>query len=151
MWSTGLPRAQIKFKLLHPKAVIPCRKTPGSSGADVYSVEDIKIPPGEVRLVGLGFAVSMSEGVEIQIRPRSGLALQDNVTILNTPATIDSDYRSEVKVILVNFGKKDFHVATGDRIAQMVVNFIPRTKFIEVDELDITDRGEGGFGSTGRN
>lgn len=146
-----LPPIKIKFKRLHPEAVLPRYQTTGSSGADVYSIEEVEIPAGQVRLVSLGFAVSMPEGVEIQIRPRSGLAIKNQITVLNTPGTVDSDFRGEMKVVLVNFSQESFLVKKGERIAQIVVSYVPRTTYVEVDELDITDRGEGGFGSTGRN
>lgn len=141
----------VLFKRLHPDAVLPVKKTRGSSGADVCAVEDVQIPPGEVRLVSLGFAVAIPLGVEIQIRPRSGLALEEQITVLNTPGTIDSDYRGEMKVIVANFGTKDFHVKKGARIAQAVVSYVPDFIYEEVEELDNTERGAGGFGSTGRN
>ena len=141
----------IKFLRLQPDAVLPEYRTKGASGADVFSVENIDIPPGQVRAVDLGFAVSIPTGYEIQIRPRSGLALNHSITVLNTPGTVDSDYRGPMKVILVNLGEKTFFVNKGDRIAQLVVNAVHEGYFIEVSKLDETARGTGGFGSTGRN
>ena len=143
----------VQFKRLHGDAVVPEYKTPGSAGGDLRSVEDTDIPPGEWRLIGLGFAVSFPQGYEIQIRPRSGLALKYGVTVLNSPGTVDCDYRGEMKVLLINHGSETFHVSKGDRIAQMVVNRIydrMNVFFKEVEELDMTDRGTGGYGSTGR-
>lgn len=158
MWETKVeysvpPKIEIKFKRLHPKAILPTFKTEGSSGADLYAAVDLIIQPGKTGLVPLGFAVSMPRGLEIQIRPRSGLALTHAVTVLNTPATVDSDYRGEFKVILANFGPNPFYVTVGDRIAQAVVAYVPRVVYTEMEdaeELDDTSRGAGGFGSTGR-
>lgn len=140
----------IDFQRLHPDAVIPTYKTPGSSGADAYSVADVFIPAGKIGLVPLGFAVAPPQGMEIQVRPRSGLALNHGVTVLNTPGTIDVDYRGEVKVILINLGEKDFQVKKGDRVAQLVLCFVAPGTYIEKEQLDETTRGSGGFGSTGR-
>lgn len=141
---------EVLFKKLHPDAVIPQYKTAGSAGADMYSVEDVDIEPGEVRAVRLGFAVAIPQGYEIQVRPRSGLALEHNITVMNSPGTVDSDYRGEMKVILANLGDIDFLVRKGDRIAQCVIAAVPTARFCEVDKLDETSRGSGGFGSTGR-
>ena len=141
----------IKFLRLHTDAILPEYKTEGAAGADVAAVENVDIPPGQVRAVNLGFAVSIPSGYEIQVRPRSGLALNHSVTVLNTPGTVDSDYRGPMKVILANFGEKTFFVSKGDRIAQLVVNKVEQGYFIEVGNLGETARGTGGFGSTGRN
>lgn len=141
----------IKFKRLHESAVLPAYKTSGAAGADLHSVEEVLLRPGEVRAVSVGFAVSIPEGFEIQLRPRSGLALNQGVTVHNSPGTVDSDYRGEVKVILANFGKADFKVSPGDRIAQAVVAVVAQAVYEETEELDNTARGSGGFGSTGRN
>ncbi len=141
----------IKFLRLHTDAILPEYKTEGAAGADVAAVENVDNPPGQVRAVNLGFAVSMLCGYEIQVRPRSGLALNHSVTVLNTPGTVDSDYRGPMKVILANFGEKTFFVSKGDRIAQLVVNKVEQGYFIEVGNLGETARGTGGFGSTGRN
>ena len=139
----------IAFKREHPNAVIPTYKTKGAAGADVCSVEEKTIPPGERAFISLGFSVSIPEGLEIQVRPRSGLALKNGITVLNTPGTLDSDFRGLVGVVLFNSSKEPFVVLPGDRIAQMVVNKVELLPFIEVDELDSTERGTGGFGSTG--
>ena len=133
---------------------LPAPQTAHAAGADLVAAiaggEEIEIAPGERRLVPCGFAMALPQGFEAQIRPRSGLALQHGVTVLNAPGTIDADYRGEVKVILVNHGEEAFVIRRGDRIAQLVV--APVTAFVlrEVDALDTTLRGEGGFGSTGQ-
>ncbi len=141
----------IKFLRLQPDALLPKYETEGAAGADVSSVETLDIPPGQVRAVNLGFAVSIPAGYEIQVRPRSGLALHHSMTVLNAPGTVDSDYRGPMKVILANLGDKTFCVNKGDRIAQLVVNKVYQSQFIEVSGLGETARGTGGFGSTGRN
>ena len=141
----------IKILKLHPDAVIPEYKTLGSAGADLVSVQDIDIQPRKVGIVDLGFSVSFPPGYEIQIRPRSGLAAAFAVTVVNTPGTIDSDYRGPMKVLLINHGDEVFEVRKGDRVAQMVLNEIHQARFQELEELDTTERGQGGFGSTGTN
>ena len=141
----------VKIQKLHPDAVIPGYQTLGSAGADLVSVHDIDIHPGKVGVVSLGFSVSFPPGYEIQVRPRSGLAANYAVTVVNTPGTVDSDYRGPMKVLLINHGDKVFRVSKGDRVAQMVLNEICRAHFEEIEMLDVTDRGTGGFGSTGRN
>lgn len=140
----------VDFKRLHPAAVLPIRQTPGSSGADVCSVKDMVIPAGKIGLVPLGFAVSIPAGMEIQVRPRSGLALKYGVAVLNSPGTIDFDFRGEVKVILINLGEKDFEIKIGDRVAQLVLCWVAPGTYVEKENLDETTRGSGGFGSTGR-
>jgi dUTP pyrophosphatase len=140
----------VKFKRLHVEAIVPEYKTKGASGADVFSVEDIDIPAGEARLVPLGFSVSIPPGLEMQIRPRSGLALKHRITVLNTPGTVDNDYRGEVKVILMNLGSDVFRVSKGDRIAQAIIAPTISVTYQEVEDLDETARGAGGFESTGR-
>jgi len=128
----------------------PGYATPGAAGLDVVAAEDVTLPPGARRAVATGFAVAIPPGYEIQVRPRSGLALKHGVTCLNTPGTIDEDYRGEVKVILANLGDEAFEVRRGERIAQLVPAPVQRASFVEVDALDETVRGSGGFGSTGR-
>lgn len=125
--------------------------SPGSSGLDLRAaVEDhLTLAPGEIRLVPTGLAVSIPFGYEAQIRPRSGLALRHGIGMVNSPGTIDSDYRGEIGVILMNWGKEPFTVSRGDRIAQMVISRVIRTRMVEVEDLDETERGEGGFGHTG--
>ena len=128
---------------------LPARATPGSSGFDLSSAESGTVAPGERRLFATGFAVAIPPGFEVQIRPRSGLALRHGITLPNTPATIDSDYRGELKVALVNLGPEAFEVTRGMRIGQLVVGRIEPAEFRTVEELPPTGRGAGGFGSTG--
>jgi dUTP pyrophosphatase len=142
---------KIQIKKLFSDVLIPKYETPGSSGMDLaaYIKEDIVINPGDKALVPTGFSLSVPRGFEVQIRPRSGLAAKKSLTVLNTPGTIDSDYRGEVKVILINHSKVQFVVKNTERIAQMVICPVERVKLEEVQELSDTDRGIGGFGSTG--
>lgn len=132
-------------------AVIPEYKTVGAAGADLYALVDspITLAPGKTAMVPTGLFFEIPEGYEIQIRPRSGLAAKNGVTVLNTPGTIDSDYRGEIKIILINLGDKDFVINSGDRVAQMVIAPVIQASFSIVDELSDTTRGSGGFGSTG--
>jgi dUTP pyrophosphatase len=129
---------------------LPARATAGSAGFDVASAEEGTLAPGERRLFGTGFRVAIPEGYEVQIRPRSGLALKHGITLPNTPATIDSDYRGELKIALVNLGSEAFQVTRGMRIAQLLVARVEPAEFRAVEELPPSARGEGGFGSTGR-
>ena len=128
----------------------PAYASAGAAGMDVVAAEDAALKPGERRAVATGFAIEIPEGYEVQVRPRSGLALKHGVTCLNTPGTIDCDYRGEVKIILANLGDEPFVVARGERIAQLVPAPVLRASFEEVGELSATGRGSGGFGSTGR-
>lgn len=128
---------------------LPGRATEGSAGFDIASAEGAVLQPMERRLFGTGFAVAIPEGWEIQIRPRSGLAYKHGITLPNTPATIDSDYRGELKIALVNLGAVPFSVERGMRIGQLVVARVPEASFREVTELPPSGRGAGGFGSTG--
>ncbi len=128
---------------------LPAKATEGSAGFDLSSAEDGELRPGERRLFSTGFAVAIPQGYEIQIRPRSGLALKHGITLPNTPATIDSDYRGELKIALINLGTEPFRVSRGMRIAQMVVGKVEDAVFALVSTLSPTRRGEGGFGSTG--
>ena len=132
-------------------AVIPEYKTAGAAGADICALLEapLTIPSGGYAMVPTGLFFEIPEGYEIQVRPRSGLAAKNGVTVLNTPGTIDSDYRGEVKVILINFGAADFTINSGDRIAQMVIAPVTQAVFTVTDSLSATQRGEGGFGSTG--
>ncbi|MBR2982101.1 MAG: dUTP diphosphatase [Kiritimatiellae bacterium] len=139
----------VAFKKLSPEAVLPAYAHPGDAGMDVCSVENLTVAPGGRALVRTGLAMALPPGYEAQVRPRSGLALKRGVTVLNTPGTIDEGYRGEIGVILANFGDSDFVVEKGDRIAQMVIAPVTRAEVVEVDEVDSTDRGAGGFGSTG--
>ena len=142
---------KIQIKKLSDAVLIPKYETPGSSGMDIaaHIAENITINPGEKALVPTGFSLAIPHGFEVQIRPRSGLAAKKSITVLNTPGTIDADYRGEVKVILINLSKEKFIVRNGERIAQMVVCPIAQVQLDEVKELFETDRGSGGFGSTG--
>lgn len=142
---------QIKIKKLRPEAVIPKYKTSGAVGADLYALTSLGIPPGGTQIAWLGFAVEIPPGYEMQVRPRSGLAAKKNITVLNSPGTIDSDYRGEVGVILTNLGEEEFWISPGERIAQAVIASVPEVSYLEVQELVGTDRGIGGLGSTGRN
>ena len=128
---------------------LPCYATDGAAGMDVLSAEDMLLEPGMRHAVATGLAMAIPEGYEIQVRPRSGLALKHGISVPNTPGTIDSDYRGELKVILINFGSEAFAIRRGDRIAQLVLAPVTRAGWHEVGELDETQRGEGGFGSTG--
>lgn len=130
---------------------LPAYQTDGAAGMDLGAAirEPLPIPPGEWRLIPTGFSVAIPQGFEGQVRPRSGLALKHGVTVLNAPGTIDSDYRGEMKVALVNHGKAAFVVQPGDRIAQLVIAAVARAAWVEVGELPSTDRGAGGYGSTG--
>ena len=142
---------KIKIKKLKKNAIIPKYMTPQSAGLDIYACLESKIvlKPGERKLIPTGIAISIPEGYEAQIRPRSGLAFKYGIMPINTPGTIDADYRGEIMIILGNLGEKEFIIYHGDRIAQMVINKIEKIEFLEVEELDSTKRGEGGFGSTG--
>ena len=129
---------------------LPAYATAGAAGMDVVAAEALTLAPGGRHAVATGFAIAIPQGFEVQVRPRSGLALKHGVTCLNTPGTIDSDYRGEVKVILANLGDAPFEIARGDRIAQLVPAPVQQATLHEVEELDETSRGAGGFGSTGR-
>ena len=130
---------------------LPSFMTAGSAGMDIYAAneQDIPIKVGQRVLIPTGIAISMPEGCEAQIRPRSGLALKHGLTLLNTPGTIDSDYRGEIKLIVINLGDKEYILKRGERIAQMVFSRVLRPEIVEVKVLDDTDRGAGGFGHTG--
>jgi len=129
---------------------LPAYATSGAAGMDVVAAEDTVLQPGGRQAVATGFAMAIPEGFEVQVRPRSGLALKHGVTCLNTPGTIDSDYRGEVKVILANLGTEPFEIRRGERIAQLVPAPVQRAVMDETADLDDTVRGSGGFGSTGR-
>ena len=140
----------LKFKRINPDAVLPAYAHPSDAGMDIRSVEDLVIPAGGRALVHTGLVMALPPMYEAQVRPRSGLALKHGVTVLNTPGTIDSGYRGEVGVILANFGADDFAVKKGDRIAQIVIAPVTQPEVVETEVIDETDRGEGGFGSTGK-
>ena len=139
----------VKFRKSDPAATLPAYAHPGDAGMDVRSVEELVIEPGGRRLVRTGLVMMLPQGYEAQVRPRSGLALKSGVTVLNTPGTIDEGYRGEVGVILANFGAEPFRVEKGAKIAQIVIAPCTRAEIVETDEVDATERGEGGFGSTG--
>ncbi|MEA1618367.1 dUTP diphosphatase [Erythrobacter sp. T5W1-R] len=128
---------------------LPAYATAGAAGMDVVSAEDVVLAPGARHPVATGLSLAIPDGFEIQVRPRSGLALKHGITVPNTPGTIDSDYRGELKVLLINHGAAPFVIARGDRIAQLVLAPVVQAAWDEVDELDATARGAGGFGSTG--
>lgn len=140
---------KVNIKRLDPQVDLPNYATEGSAGADICCTEDFLIHPGQRVLVGCGFALELPEAYEAQVRPRSGMANKHGITVANAPGTIDSDYRGEVKVLLLNTSNNTFRGKKGQRVAQLVINPITIGKFIEVDELGESDRGEGGFGSTG--
>ena len=144
--------AKVLIKRLNPDVELPAYKTNGASGMDLmaYIDDPIKITPNSSYLVPTGLSIAFSEGYEVQIRPRSGLAAKNNITVLNTPGTIDSDYRGEIKIILFNHGKENFIINNKDRVAQMILTPVIKMEFEEVDNLPNTLRGEGGFGSTGK-
>ncbi|GAA8950280.1 dUTP diphosphatase [Helicobacter pylori] len=140
---------KIKIQKIHPNALIPEYQTEGSSGFDLHAVEEVMIKSHSVGLVKIGICLSLEVGYELQVRTRSGLALNHQVMVLNSPGTVDNDYRGEIKVILANLSDKDFKVQVGDRIAQGVVQKTYKAEFTECEQLDETSRGSGGFGSTG--
>ena len=144
--------AKVLIKKLDPTVELPAYKTDGASGMDLMALlkEPIILKPNSSCLVPTGLAVAFSSDFEIQIRPRSGLASKNSISVLNTPGTIDSDYRGEIKVILFNHGKSDFLINNKDRIAQMILTPVIKMELRESDELPETVRGEGGFGSTGK-
>ena len=139
----------VKFRKIDPDAVLPAYAHPGDAGMDVRSVEELVIEPGGRKLVRTGLVMQLPPGHEAQVRPRSGLALKNGVTVLNTPGTIDEGYRGEVGVILANFGAEPFKVEKGAKIAQIVIAPCLRAEIVETDAVDETARGAGGFGSTG--
>ena len=140
---------KVKFRRIDPSAELPTYAHPGDAGMDIRSIEELTIAPGARALVHTGLVMMLPSGYEAQVRPRSGLALKNGVTVLNTPGTIDEGYRGEVGVILVNFGSEPFKVEKGAKIAQMVIAPCTRAEIVETDEVDDTVRGTGGFGSSG--
>ena len=144
--------AKVLIKKLDPAVKLPSYKTSGASGMDLMAFikEPINVKSKTSSLIPIGLSVAFSEDYEIQIRPRSGLAAKNNISVLNTPGTIDSDYRGEIKVIIFNHGNDDFIINNGDRIAQMVLSPVIKMELEEANNLPETIRGEGGFGSTGK-
>ena len=146
---------KIKFKRLNDSfsnIPLPAYKTEGSAGMDICAAinEKIIVKPNSLDLIPTNISVEIPEGFEIQVRPRSGLAAKHSIGLLNSPGTIDSDYRGEIKIILMNFGKEDFEINPGDRIAQLVLAKTYKADFVESKKLKLTDRGDGGFGHTGK-
>ena len=139
----------VKVLRSDPAAQLPAYAHPGDAGMDVFSVEDVVLPPGGRALVRTGLVMQLPPDAEAQVRPRSGLALKHGVTVLNAPGTIDAGYRGEVGVILINLGAEPFTVEKGMKIAQIVVSPVAQAEIVEVASVDATDRGAGGFGSTG--
>jgi len=140
---------KIKIKKIHPDAVIPSYEHKGDSGMDVFATHLVIIPPRERTLIKTGLIFEIPKGYEVQVRPKSGLALKEGITCLNTPGTIDSNYRGELGVILINHGSKSYVVNPGQKIAQLVVQKVEEAKFKVVEDVSKTSRGSGGFGSTG--
>lgn len=139
----------LQIRRLDPAAVLPAYAHPGDAGMDLCALAELEIPPGEARLVRTGLAIALPPGTEAQVRPRSGLALKHQLTVLNSPGTIDEGYRGEVGVILINHGRATFAITAGMKIAQLVVQPVLRVQVQEVAVLTDTARGVGGFGSTG--
>ena len=144
-------KVEVRVKRLNNGAglALPGYASAGAAGMDICAAEGLTLKVGKRHAVATGFAFAIPEGYEVQVRPRSGLALKHGITCLNTPGTVDSDYRGEVKVILANLGSEPFDVRRGDRIAQLVPAPVQRAAFVEVSHLEETERGAGGFGSTG--
>jgi dUTP pyrophosphatase len=140
---------ELKIKKLYEDAIIPNFAHEDDAGMDLYSIEEITIPTNETRLIKTGILIQLPQNTEAQVRPRSGLALNHSITVLNSPGTIDEGYRGEIGVILINHGKEDFKVEKHMKIAQMIIKPTYKVYIKEVDELDNSDRGIGGFGSTG--
>ncbi|BDI62025.1 dUTP diphosphatase [Qipengyuania nanhaisediminis] len=147
---SGAPVRVAVRRLAHGEGLdLPSYATDGAAGMDVVSAENVTIEAGARHAVATGLSVAIPAGYEIQVRPRSGLAFKHGITVPNTPGTIDSDYRGELKVLLINHGNESFAIARGDRVAQLVLAPVTRASWDEVEELDATGRGSGGFGSTG--
>jgi dUTP pyrophosphatase len=140
----------VRVKRLSPDARMPQAARSGDAAYDIYSSIDYELNPGERYAIPTGIAIEIPEGFEGQVRPRSGLAIEEGVTVLNTPGTIDSGYRGEVKTIMINLGTRPFRITKGMRISQLAIRRVPAVEFVEAHELSDTERGEGGFGSTGK-
>jgi dUTP pyrophosphatase len=141
---------QVKIKKIKESAILPKYAHEGDAGVDLYSTEEYALKPGERTLVSTGISIAIPLGYEAQVRPKSGLALKHGISIVNTPGTIDAGYRGEIGVIIINHGQEDYTIEKGKKVAQMVFNKIEAVNFEEVEDLDDTTRGEGGFGSTGQ-
>lgn len=148
-----MDKIPVKIKRVHGEndLPLPAYESEGSSGMDIraYVKEPVVLKPGEKKLISTGLAVSIPPGYEAQIRPRSGLAFHYGIGMVNSPGTIDSDYRGEIGIILINWGSEPFTIKRGDRIAQMIITRVYRADLVETDDLDATSRGQGGFGHTG--
>ena len=148
-----MEKVSVKFKRLDDSddLPLPCYESKGSSGMDIRACvkEPIKLQPGQIKLIPTGLAISIPSGYEAQIRPRSGLALKHGIGLVNSPGTIDSDYRGEIGIIMINWGESPFTIRRGDRIAQMIISKVCRADIVEAEMLDDTLRGEGGFGHSG--
>ncbi len=142
--------AKIRIKKIRDNAVTPHYEHDGDAGMDLYAVEDSSLHPGERKLIPTGLQVEVPKGYEMQIRPKSGLALKYGITVLNTPGTVDSCYRGEVEVIMLNASDRDYEIKAGEKVAQAVIAKVEKAVVEEVEELTETQRGSGGFGSTGR-
>ena len=140
----------LKIQKLDERTIVPQYMTPGSAGMDLHAIEDVVIEAGRHQRARTGLAIHVPDGYEGQVRPRSGLAAKHGVTVLNAPGTVDSDYRGELAVLLVNHSDWPVHIVAGDRIAQLVICPVARVEPVLVESLDETKRGSGGFGSTGR-
>jgi dUTP pyrophosphatase len=140
----------VKIKKLTSNAIVPTKQTANSAGYDLYASEDVSIAAHKYAAVGTGISIEMPDNIEAQVRPRSGMAFKFGITVLNAPGTIDADYRGEIRVCLINLSDTDYDVHTGDRIAQIVFAAVAPTELMEVSQLGETERGEGGFGSTGK-
>lgn len=141
---------ELKILKLSPEATVPQYAHKDDSGMDLFAINDLVLKSGEHKLVKTGISIELPENTEAQIRPRSGMALKNGITVLNTPGTIDEGYRGEIGIILINHSKEDFQITKGMKIAQMVIMPVLKPKVIVVDKLSETERGEGGFGSTGK-
>lgn len=147
---SNMPVDVAVLRLPHGEGLpLPAYATDGAAGMDVVAAEDVILAPGGRHAVATGFALAIPPGYEVQVRPRSGLALKHGISLPNTPGTIDSDYRGELKIIMINLGSESFPIRRGDRVAQLVVAPVQPARFVEVDALEDTARGAGGFGSTG--
>lgn len=144
-------RIEVEIKQLYPDSVVPTYKTEHAAGMDLsaYLEDSLRLAPGKRALVDTGIAIALPPGYEAQVRPRSGLALKHGIGLVNSPGTIDADYRGEIKVVLINLGEADFEINRGDRIAQLVIAPVSRVDWHQVAELNITRRNSGGFGHTG--
>ena len=140
---------KLKIKRLNNEAIIPQYARKGDAGMDLFSISEHILKPGERCLVATGLSFEIPEGYEVQIRPRSGLALKKGISLVNSPGTIDAGYRGEIGIIIINHGREDFEIKKGDKIAQAVINKFETGEIEEVEELENSDRGEGGFGSSG--